>query len=272
MLKGPVVVRRESRFRLVAALLGASILSVAAGSAGCASHYGPRPGMTNEDLYRLAESAMLDGKPGRAIPLYERVDTSKDNTLKAQVHLRLADAYFDRGGLLYLAEAQSRYQSFLNFFPLSDQAPYAQYRYAVCLSKQVNKPERDQTPTRRAIDEFRKVEALYPNSSWVTPAHDRIREMENQLASDALIKARFYHRKKAWPAAVSRLKEMLDKYPEFPSRDEVLYLLGTALTASGHEAEGETYLAQLRREFPHSDWTGKAGAAKPAPTAPSPGA
>lgn len=213
--------------------------------------------MTADDIYRMAEELMQEGRPAKAIPLYERVDTRQSNELRAQVHLRLADAYFMRGGILNLAEAQTRYQSFLNFYPLSDQAAYAQYRFALCLKEQINSPERDQAPTYRALDELRKVEGLYPSSPWVAEARLRIEELQNHLSQDALLKARFYYKKEAWGAAIPRLKEILQTHPSFTGQDEVLYRLGTALKSAGRTSEGETYLERLRQEYPDSAWKTK---------------
>ena len=255
MLKG-----MGSTARFGAASVGAAALAVLIGallSAGCGPSRKDLRGMTADDIYRQAEALMQEGRPGRAIPLYERVDTRQSAELKAQVHLRLADAYFMRGGILNLAEAQTRYQSFLNFYPLSDQAAYAQYRFALCLKEQINSPERDQAPTFKALDELRKVEGLYPSSPWVAEARLRIEELQDHLSTDALLKARYYHKRGAWPAAIARLKEILETHPNFSGQDEVLYRLGTALKSAGRESEGETYLEQLRTRFPDSEWRAK---------------
>lgn len=238
-------------------ILAGALLFGALLAAACGPSRKELRSMTADDIYRQAEELMQAGRPARAIPLYERVDTRSSAELKAQVHLRLADAYFMRGGILNLAEAQARYQSFLNFYPLSDQAAYAQYRFALCLKEQINGPERDQSPTHKALDEFRKVEGLYPASPWVAEARLRIGELQDHLSTDALLKARFYHKRGAWPAAIARLKEILENNPDFAGQDEVLYRLGTALKSAGRESEGETYLERLRTRFPDSEWRTK---------------
>jgi outer membrane protein assembly factor BamD len=210
------------------------------------------------DAFQRAESFMSVRRYSKAIGWFEKVDTSQDRALRAQVHLRLADAYFEMGGVLNLAEAQARYQSFLNAFPLSDQAAYAQYRLARCLQLQISPPERDQAPTYRAMGAFRKVEALYPNSPWVAEADKSLAELEDHLARDSMIKARFYFRRKAYPATTSRLRELLEDNPDWPGRDEALYYLGLSLRRSGRAAEGDDYLRQVVDDFPDSKYRAKA--------------
>jgi outer membrane protein assembly factor BamD len=243
--------------RSMSRVVGSAVLCSALVAVGCGPSRKELRKMSADDTYRMAEELMQEGRPGRAIPLYERVDTRQSNELKAQVHLRLADAYFMRGGILNLAEAQTRYQSFLNFYPLSDQAAYAQYRFALCLKEQINSPERDQAPTFKALEELRKVEGLYPSSPWVAESRLRIEELQDHLSMDALLKARYYHKRGAWPAAIARLKEILETHPSFSAQDEVLYRLGTALKSAGRESEGEAYLEQLRTRFPDSAWRTK---------------
>jgi outer membrane protein assembly factor BamD len=225
---------------------------------GCGAKKQAEP-ISPEETYSKAESYMTSRKYAKAVTWFERVNTSQSPELRAQVHLRIADAYFERKNVMNLAEAQSRYQSFLNAFPLSDQAAYAQYRYATCLQRQVNAPERDQTPTYRAMGEFRKVQQLYPNSPWVAEARMRLAELEDHLARDALRKARFYYRRKAFPAATSRLKEILEDNPDWDGRDEVLFYLGKSLRRDGKIAEGDEYLQRLLDDFPDSKYRGKAG-------------
>ncbi|MFQ5767852.1 MAG: outer membrane protein assembly factor BamD [Acidobacteriota bacterium] len=224
---------------------------------GC-SGAGKRPPLSPAEQYRKAEALLAARKYAKAITAYEKVDTSQDRELRALVHLRIADAYFARPNILNLAEAQSRYQSFLNFFPLSDQAPYAQFRFASCLKLQVNKPERDQAPTYRAIGEFRKVQQLYPSSSWIDEAAKQISQLEDQLSTDALFKARFYFKRKSYVASAARLKRILASNPDYPGRAEVLYLLGASLLKTGREEDGRKFLDRLDEEFPDSKFAKKA--------------
>ncbi len=226
------------------------------------------------EAYRQAEAFMAARKHGKAIKWFEKVDTSQDAELRAQVHLRLADAYFERSNILNLAEAQTRYQSFLNAFPLSDQAPYAQFRYAQCLARQINKPERDQTPTYRAMGEFRKVEELYPSSPWMAEARKSLADLEDHLSQDALVKAYFYYRRKAYRAAEARLRDLITANPDWEGRDEALFYLAVSLRRTERGAAGDEVLTVLSRDFPDTKFGKKAQAllARGGPPAAAPAA
>jgi outer membrane protein assembly factor BamD len=235
----------------------AGFLALVLAAAGCGAKKQAEP-LSPEETYRKAESYMEARKYAKATTWFERVNTARSPELRAQVHLRIADAYFERKNIMNLAEAQSRYQSFLNAFPLSDQAAYAQYRLAVCLQQQISPPERDQTATYRAMAEFRKVQQLYPSSPWVSEARRSLAELEDHLARDSLRKARFYYTRKAYSAAASRLEQILEDNPDWPGRDEVLFYLGKALRRDEKVAEGDQYLQQLLDEFPESKYRRKA--------------
>ncbi len=240
--------------------LGLLIAALAAG--GCAGSKKPKPtpdssSTDSQSTYAVAEAYMVARKWNKALDRFQMVNT-RDREMRAQVHLRMADAYFEKGGVLDIAEAQGRYLSFLNSFPLSDQASYAQYRFAQCLQTQISKPERDQSPTLRAMGEFRKVSDLYPNSAWVDEAAAELGALKDHLSQDAMLKARFYYKRKRFTAAEGRLRDILSDNPRWVDRAEVLYLLGMSLRIRGLVPDGEAILRQVLIESPESEWGRKA--------------
>ncbi len=240
------------------AVLGTVVLLLAGLTAAGCGHAKTQPLLDSAATYAKAESFMTARKYAKAISWLQKVNTAQNRELRAQVHLRLADAYFEQRSVLDLAEAKGRYQSFLNAFPLSDQASYAQYRFAQCLQRSTNKPERDQTPTFQAMGEFRKVHDLYPNSAWVDEARAEMAALEDHLSRDSLLKARFYYKRKSYAATDVRLREILRENPDWEGRDEVLYLLGMSLRIRGRVDEGDDVLRKLQADFPESDYGRKA--------------
>ena len=227
---------------------------------GCGSkkNQPSRPQPSPTELYQEAEGFMTARKYVKALNRYEKIDTARQPELRAQVHLRMADAYFAQKNILALTEAQARYRSFLNFFPLSDQAPYAQYRYAMCLKRQINRPERDQTTTRRAIEEFEKIRQLYPNSTWVVEARERLDELEDHLSRDSYLKARFYYSRKAYSSAIARLQEIVAENPDFESIDEVYVYLGLSFLKGKVPDQARVYFQKVLAEYPDSRYAKKA--------------
>ena len=185
-----------------------------------------------------------------------KTDATPD--LIAKVHLALADAYFYDGGILNLAEAQSRYTNFLTFYPNHARADYAQYQLGLCYLKQTANPDRDQDQTRKALAELVKVRTGYPNSEYVGAADLKANEARNILAEHEFRIGFFYFRRQSYTGAIMRFREVLDKYPNYSQKDRTYLLLGRSLMATKKDDEGRLYLEKLVKEYPQSHYAGEA--------------
>ncbi len=182
--------------------------------------------------------------------------------------LLAADALFLRGGYQSYVEAEQRYRDFLNRFPTSDQAAYAQFRLAASLAERMEKPDRDQQTARLALNEFENVRRLYPTSQFAGQAAQRIVEVRNHLAEHEFVVGAFYYRFRTPTAAGNRFREMLEQYPDYPEPDKILahmcltYRLVLQQIPSRLGLDRYEYLNEacdrLRNEFPGSPWLKKA--------------
>ena len=57
-------------------------------------------------------------------------------------------------------------------------------------------------------------------------AKQRLREVQEVLAEREFNIGRFYYLRLAYPAAIARLKTLVDRYPLYSGADEALFLLG----------------------------------------------
>ena len=182
--------------------------------------------------------------------------------------LLAADALFQRGGYQSYVEAEQRYRDFLNRFPTSDQAAYAQFRLADALAQRMEKPDRDQQTARQALSEFENVRRLYPTSRFGTEAAQRIVEVRNHLAEHEFVVGSFYYRFRTPTAAGNRFRGMLEEYPDYPEPDKILAHMcltyGQVLRQIPSELGLDRYeylneaCERLRTEFPGSPWVKKA--------------
>ncbi len=182
--------------------------------------------------------------------------------------LLAADALFLRGGYQSYVEAEQRYRDFLNRFPTSDQAAYAQFRLAASLAERMEKPDRDQQTARLALTEFENVRRLYPTSQFAGQAAQRIVEVRNHLAEHEFVVGAFYYRFRTPTAAGNRFREMLEQYPDYPEPDKILahmcltYRMVLQQIPSRLGLDRFDYLReaceQLWNEFPGSPWLKKA--------------
>ena len=104
-----------------------------------------------------------------------------------------------------------------------------------------------------AVSSYREFLTLYPQSSWVEPARERVHECRQSLARAHFSVGYFYQKtRQAWRSAIGRYETIVTDYPDFEKIDEVLYRLGECLGNAGRYAEARPHLARLQAEFPES--------------------
>ena len=169
--------------------------------------------------------------------------------------IALADSYFEEGGTGNYVLAVSSYREFLTLYPQHPRSDYAQFRAAESYFKQKNTPDRDQTATEQALEEYQRLLDVYPQSSWVEPAREKIRECRQSLARSHFGVGYFYQKtRQAWRSAIGRYEIIVADYPDFERIDEVLYRLSECLGNAGRYAEARPHLARLQAEFPESSF------------------
>lgn len=234
-------------------LLPAALLLVAL--AGC------RSGAAEDPLLQLsAEESLAQGKEllanqkyARARPYFTHAFEVEPNSAIGREGLLLAaDTYYQEGGTTNYVQAEAKYRDFLNRFPTSEQAPYVQFQIANSLAKRMEKPDRDQTVTHKALEAYRELARLYPTSEYAAQAQEQIALVENNLAEHEFTVGRFYLRYGVAVGAVQRFELLLDSYPRYPNRDKVIYHLGLAYEMMGKKDDADKAFDRLRAEFPQS--------------------
>jgi outer membrane protein assembly factor BamD len=188
-----------------------------------------------------------------------------------QALLLVADSYFRQGGATGYTEARFRYRDYLNRYPGVSQRDYARYQFAVCYDKEHDKPDRDQTSTRAAIEQYRVLLQEFPDSTYVAVARERIRRLTDALADHEFFVGYFYIRKGAPGAALSRFTAIEQRYPEYAGKDRLFYYEAEALKRLGRGEEASRYYSRVIEEFPASQYAklarGRTGKARPAASA-----
>jgi outer membrane protein assembly factor BamD len=173
--------------------------------------------------------------------------------------LAVGDTYFQEGGTANYILAIGAYREFLTLFPSHPKSDYAQFQVAEAFYKQRNGPDRDQTPTQHALEEYQKVVDIFPSSPLAETARARIRECRQSLARAEFLAGYFYQRtRKAYRAAIIRYEAVLKDYPDYGRTDEVLFRLAESLTLAGRGAEALPHLARLLKDFSRSEYADEA--------------
>jgi outer membrane protein assembly factor BamD len=190
--------------------------------------------------------------------------------------IALGDSYFEEGGTANYILAIEEYRQFLTFYPSHARSDYAQFKVAESYFKQMSPPDRDQTATREALDDYVRLLEIYPKSSYAEQARQRITVCRSSLADAEFNVGYFYQRsRKAYRAAIRRFEGLLADYPDYAGMDKVLFRLAQCLAVMARTAEALPHLARLLEEYPESSFTEQArklyhqlatsGAPSPAP-------
>jgi outer membrane protein assembly factor BamD len=191
-------------------------------------------------LFDRAMDALKHNKYDVArLTLQTLINTYPDSEYIARAKLAVADSWYAEGGSTSLAQAEIEYKDFETFFPNMPEAAEAQLKIANIHYQEMEKPDRDYTHAVRAEEEYRQLILQYPDSKLVPEAKQRLREVQEVIASREFSVGRFYYLRQSYPAAIARLQSLADKYPLYSKADETLYLLGQSY-------EGEIALVRAR--------------------------
>jgi outer membrane protein assembly factor BamD len=242
-------------------LLGLVLLAALSG-AGCSSHrdaaYAPKVNkaflnLTKEEIYANRQALYEAKKYQKAREHFTHVYENFPNDPLARLCLmRIADTFFKQGGPVNLVEAQYKYRDFINRYPGSDVADYAMLQIANVAYEQMERPDRDQTKTKEAVQKYKEMIALYPASPYRPEAEKKLQSAYDHLAAHEHGVASFYIKRGAYGAALPRLELLIKDYPTYARRDVVYYNMGEALAGVGRVSEARLYLERVISEFPDS--------------------
>lgn len=189
------------------------------------------------------------------LTLQTLINAYPDSEYLAKAKLAIADSWYRQGSASDLLQAESEYRDFITFFPTLPEAAEAQMRVAMIHYRAMEKPDRDANHARRAEQEFQKLLLAYPNGPFAPLAEQRLREVQEVLAEGNFQVGRFYYLEGSDYSAQPRLKELVERYPNYSRADEALYLLAKSLERfgpQGSSADAVRYYSRIVRDYPLS--------------------
>lgn len=233
---------------------------------GCATGPKKPDKITQELLTEPKEVLFEKGKALVARKKYEQgrkylnhvFETYPNETLGREALLMVADSYVAQKTASSYTEARYRYRDYLNRYPGAPRRDYARYQFALCYDKEHERPDRDQTATREAIDQYRALIREFPDSGYAGAARERIRQLTDLLAEHDFVIGYFYLRKGSTVSALGRFALIEQKYPDYGSKPKLYYYQGIALTKLGRKDEADRYFGRVVEEFPESEYARKA--------------
>jgi outer membrane protein assembly factor BamD len=237
---------------------------------------------SDEIVWQAADKAFQKRQWDTARKHYRRIiDGFPQSEHLPEARLALAETHFKEQGTGNLVLAISEYREFLTLYPSHPKSDYAQFQTAEAYYLQRNGPDRDQTNTTKALEEYERLLDVYPNSTYVETARLRVANLRQYLAKAEFAAGYFYQRtRRALRSAINRYEGILVDYPDYAGVDEVLYRLSECMTLAARKAEALPQLSRLVAEYPNSKFAGPArslieelarqGVRAPAPAAEAP--
>jgi outer membrane protein assembly factor BamD len=218
----------------------------------------PEIASSDEALFKAGQE-YVKKDPEKARLYFRQVIDSFPKSFYAQrAKLAIADSYFEKGDEANMILAAQEYREFIQLYPYSPSASFAQYQIGMTFFKKVLKPGRDQTKTRQALLEFKKVITNYPLSEESKQAQEMIADCEEGLAEHLFGIGLHYYKSNAFKASTSRLVEILTNYPNYSKMDEVYYYLADSYFKWSKREESVPYFTKLVSDYPESKYAEKA--------------
>jgi outer membrane protein assembly factor BamD len=236
-----------------------AVVLLAALAGGCASGGTRKPptGTPNPDKFLFDRGTEnLNNHRWAVSREYFRqlVDTYPQSPYRSDGKLGIGDTYLGEHSSESFVLAVNEFREFLNFYPTSPRADYAQYRLALCHFYQMRDPMRDQTATRDAIRELDTFVNRYPTSVFQDESKQHLREARDRLDKWDLEVGIQYYKFRWYAGAIGRLKPLVADDPEFTNRDAAYYYLGEAYLKFKQDAQALPIFERLVKEFEKSEY------------------
>ncbi|MBC8128868.1 MAG: outer membrane protein assembly factor BamD [Rhizobiaceae bacterium] len=203
-------------------------------------------------LYNQGLANLEGGRLGEAAAKFEAIDRQHPYSEWARKALVMRAFTSYRAGQYEDAVTSSR--RYLNTYPGTDEAPYAQYIIGLAYYRQIPDVTRDQKETSRAAAAMQEVVDRYPDSEYAEDARAKIRISRDQLAGKEMQVGRYYLERREYIASINRFKRVVEAFPNTRHVEEALARLTEAYYAMGLVQEAQASASVLGQNFPESEW------------------
>ena len=231
-------------------LCGLSLVFVSTGCGGGAAMLTADP--TGGPLFQEGQDALVEEDWNDAVASMDTLLRNYPSSpYLAEARLGLGRAYYEQGRVESLIMAVDTFQSFLTYHPSHEFVDYAQYMIGMTYVKQMRTPDRDQAPTRSAIDALDQFLDNYPDSRLHAAVVEERNKAVDSLASHELQVARWQaSREEDWDAAIDRVNFALESFPETTLKCDLLFTMGDAYKEGGQFENAVLYYKRVTNEYP----------------------
>ncbi len=246
--------------------LALGVLALALLLAGCSSKpIDKTEAWSPNKIYTEAKDELSSGAYDKAIPLFEKLEGRAAGTaLAQQAQLEKAYAHYKAREP---AQASATLDRFMKLHPASPAIDYALYLKGLVdfndelgifgfISKQ-DLSERDQKAAKESFEAFKDLATRFPDSRYAPDARSRMTYIVNSLAQYEVHVARYYYKRGAYVAAISRAQTTVSDYQNVPALEEALYIMLQSYNALGLDQLRDDTKRVLEKSFPQSEYLSK---------------
>ncbi len=145
-------------------------------------------------------------------------------------------------------------QRYVDFYPASEDAAYAQYLLALSYYDQIDEIGRDQGLTFQALQSLRTVIEQYPETEYARSSVLKFDLAFDHLAAKEMEVGRYYLKRKHYTSAVNRFRVVVEDFQTTTHTPEALHRLVESYLSLGLTDEAQTAGAILGHNFQSTEW------------------
>jgi len=145
-------------------------------------------------------------------------------------------------------------QRFVDFYPASEDAAYAQYLLALSYYDQIDEIGRDQGLTFQALQALRVVIETYPDTEYARSSILKFDLAFDHLAGKEMEIGRYYLKRKHYAAAANRFRVVVEDFQTTSHTAEALHRLVESYLSLGLTDEAQTAGAILGHNYQSTQW------------------
>jgi len=193
------------------ALLAALLIAPLVLAPGC-SFFQPKDERSAEELAVEGSESFRRGNYRASLEAFQKIkDWYPFSKYAILAELKTGDAHY---ALEEYEEAAAAYEEFETLHPKNEKIPYVIYQIGRCHFDRMNTVDRDQAPTRKALDVFSRLKKQFPQDPYARKAEEHIHECLRSLAGHDFYVGAFYFKSGRYPAAVKRFRAVINQYPD----------------------------------------------------------
>lgn len=207
---------------------------------------------TAAEIFERGEYELERGQPDDAAIYFgeiERLYPYSDFAKRALI--MQAFAYHKDGDY---PNSRASAQRFVDFYPASEDAAYAQYLLALSYYDQVDEIGRDQGLTFQALQALRAVIETYPDTQYARSSILKFDLAFDHLAGKEMEIGRYYLKRNHYAAAVNRFRIVVEDFQTTSHTAEALHRLVESYLSLGLTDEAQTAGAILGHNYQSTDW------------------